>query len=110
MRKGFLKYQNNFLEQNFVFIFALFIAVYTLSYSQRVNAEDYRINMLVISDYEQLRPLFDACSDWEKLENIRNDIDLVSDLEDLRPSFEEYSFVDVHGCPFGIEGVGVELK
>ncbi len=76
--------------------------------SAPVFAADYEVDLGIVLDLEDIRPLVDGCADIGILEDIRFSLDLVGDLEDLRSFLEDLGYVFFHGCPTGVWGVGIE--
>ena len=80
-----------------------------LSVPHVVHAADYWIDLGLVTDFEDLRPLIDGCSDLGRLESFRSSIESVSDLEDLRDFLEIMGVIYVYDCPDDVEASGVTL-
>lgn len=72
-------------------------------------AADYDVDMGLVSDLEDMRPLVDGCLDIGDLEHHRYALDSASDIEDLRTFLEDLGHVSFRDCPAGVEGSGIHL-
>lgn len=66
----------------------------------------YVLDATAAPDLEQVRPLFDRCSDWGSLERLREYFGRITDLEKLQPLLQTDPVV-FSGCPAGIAMRGV---
>lgn len=89
------------LKIRFVLLFALVMPV-------TAYAAEYNVDLGLVTDFEELRPLIDGCSDIGELEEHRNALESASDLEDLRSFLERIGYVEFRSCPAGVEGSGIE--
>jgi hypothetical protein len=64
-----------------------------------VSAAEYVIDFGAITDFEQLRPLIDLCTDFGSLERNRSLLESVGDLESLREFLERIGVARFSGCP-----------
>lgn len=70
------------------------------------NAADYIIDLELVVDFEDLRPLIEGCQDIGELESYRSSLESVSDLEDLRDFLEALGRAYVSDCP-DVEATGI---
>lgn len=61
-----------------------------LLWSRSSFAADYQVDLGLVTDLEDIRPLVDGCSDIGDLEDHRDALDSAGDLEDLRSFLEEH--------------------
>lgn len=71
-------------------------------------AIDYHVDFTRMQDYEQLRPIVEACRDYDSLELYRDKMHTVANLNEMRQVFENSGFGQFIDCPEGITGVGIE--
>jgi hypothetical protein len=71
------------------------------------HAADYEIDLGLVTDLEDIRPLIDGCSDLGSLENYRSSMESATDLENLRDFLEVMGVVLVSDCPEDVEASGV---
>lgn len=71
------------------------------------EAAAYRVDLGIVTDFEDLRTLIDGCADLGVVESLRRQLDSVVDFEDLRPLLELKGIVEFTGCPVGISAPGV---
>lgn len=72
------------------------------------HAADYDVDLALLLDMEDIRPLVDGCADIGELEEHRNALESAGDLETLRSFLEDIGYVSFRGCPAGAEGSGIE--
>jgi len=86
----------------------LVVLTLLLFWSSPSFAADYDVDLGLVLDLEDIRPLVDGCSDIGDLEDHRDALDSASDFEDLRSFLEELGYVSFRDCPSGVEGSGIE--
>ncbi len=77
-------------------------------WSALVLAADYDVDLGLVTDLEDIRPLIDGCLYIGDLEDHRDALDSASDLEDLRSFLDDFGYVSLRDCPAGIEGSSIE--
>lgn len=86
----------------------MFVFCAALMFPAVANAANYKVDLGLISDYEELRPFVDGCSDLGNLEDHRDALESASDLENLRSFLQDIGYVEFNDCPSKIEIDGVE--
>ena len=84
------------------------VAIILLLARGKVVAATYQVNLGLVTDFEDLRPLIDRCSDLGSLETLRRQLEAASDLERLRPLLEKRGLVEFRMCPDSISAPGVK--
>lgn len=81
-------------------LFAAFV------FSGVAHAAVYTIDLGLVADFEEIRPLVDLCLDLGELEKFRATLESATDLERLRPLLEDVGFAEVRGCPSDVKAIG----
>lgn len=84
------------------------VAVLALLIPSRAMAAEYQVDLGMVLDFEDIRPLIEACADIGELEDHRSAFDSAGDLEDFRGLLENLGYVIFSGCPSEIEAHGVK--
>jgi hypothetical protein len=73
------------------------------------HTASYEIDLGLVSDFEELRPLIVQCVDLGELEGIREKLESTTNLEEFRDILEPLGIVNMNGCPGDVRGPGITL-
>lgn len=71
------------------------------------HAASYEIDLGLVSDFEELRPLIVQCVDLGELEGVREKLESTTNLEEFRDVLEPLGIVNMNGCPADVRGPGI---
>ncbi len=85
----------------------LFILLFVSTF-QSVSACKYVLDFGLMTDFEDMRPLVDLCTDFGALERYRGTLESAGDLESLREALEGLAVGRFSGCPDDVTGTGIQ--
>lgn len=91
------------LHLKIIFVFFMAVAIPISAFSA-----EYEVDLGLVADLDEIRPLIDGCGDIGELEEHRSALERSPDLEEFRSFLEDTGYVEFRDCPAGFEGSDIE--